>query len=552
MRWLREISTAARQHGRRRPWATQKSVRVPKSSGLAKSKGLSRALNDIKRLFDEGEKLNRGLPASHDHDPLPELPQGAVIREGSGEAAKYHPVFELPNVVLDLDAEDSPHVRPFNKEDGLHQRWKWAHDPGLANLQTEARLHQQEFEVAAEAMSQAAGRPLGRQAISDHDIFTVALHDMREVGTASRPVHEMLEAHGVPQGTLRQGSSATIPFMLHRQRLAAQRLDENPPLRSPDSPAVIPFGQEVQECVTLNDLRRVFLHIASPSSANHVGSDGLDHIYKRCKELLQDLGKAKLTDHSVKDELTSFLGFLNNTTIYQLLRNIPLHPEMTLLGLQLSCDCGTIPSSLQYLQICLSMGFIGDHMESRMIISLDVARGILEALKQAGAIAIGTRQQLLKLLFGLDPDQEKLQSSLLGLDADLDRHKNPERHQLRLQLLGQLGALRLLWRCGTGSDETVLVDAFHRFAQLISGVEGVDITTTNDDIDNDIRLDLRTMNTVEAHHRQIYPHNNAPGTPGPAISELLSSEEILAAFKEQHIGDAVRRFNDLIRGQPKA
>ncbi|KAF3770528.1 hypothetical protein M406DRAFT_354487, partial [Cryphonectria parasitica EP155] len=63
---------------------------------------------------------------------LENSPRGTVVSQGRGSQKKTFPTFELPNLVLDLDAEDSPHVRPFDKKkDGPLQRSQWGYDPAV-------------------------------------------------------------------------------------------------------------------------------------------------------------------------------------------------------------------------------------------------------------------------------------------------------------------------------------------------------------------------------------------------------------------------------------
>lgn len=521
-----------------------------------------KALKAINKLYSFGDRQDKARRPSLDDIERLRLcadPEGLSLNRRDARAAqKYAPIFKLPGIVLDLDAEDSPHVRPFDKEkDGLQQQLKWAVAPLLDELKDQALLHQREFNTEAKAMSQAANRPLGAQAISDHDIFTIALlgaHLPPGEGENKTVAHvlrsrEALRAHGVPQNILDRGSSETIPFMLHRQRLAAQRLNESASLhKDKDGDTDLKsFEYEVEKCQDLSSLRKVFPRVVSPTTADHVGSHSLDLICQRCIKLYHSPDLEKSNDQPANPRFQGFPKFVNNNIIYQLLSNRPLHPGMTVFGLQLASRNGIVPAVLQYLQICLSMGFIDTSTEEQAAVSLKVAHDILVALQQTDTVAIGTRQQLLKLLFGVDLGQNQPRPSLLGLNADFDRRENPERHRLRLQLLGQLGALRLLWRFGPGTDEAVLVDAFHRFVQLTFGVKGVDVTAMNDDIENDVVLDLRTMNMVDSHRMRVDMYNSASDTSEPNISERLSSQDIIAAFKEKQIGDAMRRFHALIR-----
>lgn len=509
------------------------------------------SINSIKELYDKAQQQRDSRDP--DEAALPEDPDVVRLPERDKQTArKKTRILELPEIVLDLDAEDSPYVRPFDtKQDGLAQRLKWAVDPLLDELKEQALLHQRSFDAEAHAMAQAANRPLAPHAISDHDVLTVALLGA-QVPPGTR-TYEALRAHGVPQTTLDRGASETIPFMLHRQQLAAQRLTED--ANKDDGTVTASFKAEVYQCKDLPTLRNIFPRVVSPASDNYLGLHALGLIGKQCVKLYppHDL-EERPSSRPGHDRLLDFPKFVNNVVLGQLLRNRDVHPDMALFGLQLASRHSILPALLQHLQICLSMGFINESTKTHPAVSRKVAGDILTILQQTDTVAVGTRQQLLRLLFGVDPGRPRPPPSLLGLKVDLDRRQNPERHWLRLQLLGQLGALRLLWRCGAESDEEeVLVDAFHRFAQLTLGVKGVDITTTtanDDDMANDAVLDLQTMGALDAHRMRVGRDNNDtisdPSSVPWSVSERLSSQDILAAFREKDISDAMRRFRELM------
>lgn len=496
--------------------------------------------------------------------PLSESPESVVVQEGHGPetATKYAPSFMVPIRVLDLDAEDSPYVRPFDQEtDGLEQRLKWAVDPLLEELKAQAILHHREFNQEAAAMSRTTKEPFAPQALSDHDIFKVAL-----LGTSAsqgfskdaphstlRPIQERLRDQGVPQSILDQGPVETIPFMLHRQRLAAKNMDKDArSVNKGNPPELMHLGDELDRSRNLSELRLTALHLSSPLLRPYKGGNVMARLHQCLKQdhyPLEDLEKT-CDQPSTVENWPDFLKFVNNFTISWLLHGHRVRPNMALFALQLASRHGIMPSILQYLQIFLSLKRARALLQSFSAVPPQITRKILVALRQAGNLAVGTRQQLLRLLLDVVPDPTSQHQSLLGSPADY-RKRDPERYQLCLQVMGQLGALRLLWRAAPDSDDAALVDAFHRFAQLVSGVKGLDLTTTGDSAQTDFALDAHNMNTIDAHGAQSTLHGSSSDTPISDNSERLPSEEIIAAFREQHISDAMRRFRQLIRGAAK-
>lgn len=525
-----------------------------------RSKDIRNLRRELQMLKKQDPKLTRRprVPASGRTGLLSESFEAVNLVEGPGAPNKYAPDFELPDVVLDLDAEDSPYVRPFDQRtDGKQQRFEWARDPLLEELMQDVPLHQREFRTEADAMRRSAKRSLGRGAISDHDIFAVALMGVRDYPRpqdAEAPAASItdarawltmkLRAQGVPQLTLDQDPSAIIPYMLHRQQLSAQKL--NPPPN--EDLNVMPVRLEAHKCRNLSELRSVYAHVLNPAAAKRISLHFFDHIYKRCEELYSRENPSEAIDNSESRKLADFLKFVNNTIILQLMSDRVPHSGMLLMGLRLACRFGSMTSILQYLHICIARGIEFESYKHNLLLTTTIARDILDSLSKTDAIAVGTRQQLLKLLFGLDVEQVP-QQSLLGLgtqDGELSNEEQLERHKLRLQLLGQLGALRWLERLACsreGSDEITLIDAFHRLANVTSGVEGVDVNTGRNSTVDPLWHDLQTISKIEAHHLRIAQNDSYSDSPVSTASELISSEDIIAAFQERgYLPETIRRF----------
>lgn len=418
-----------------------------------------RAINQA-YLDRKEQSRSRTPPSRHGDELLSDAPEGVIIGEVRKQSG-WAPIFELPEVVLDLDAEDSPCTRPFDKQvDGLEQRLKWAADPLLEELRMQVPLHQREFKAEAEAMSLAARRPLGPEAITDYDIFATALLDaddsveqgQPDLSTDQSRLYTKLRAHGVPQSIIDRGRSEIIPFMLHRQRLAAQNLDEHSPLIVKAGACdwkVMSFQEELAQCRSLTDLRKVVPRIFSPSSAKHVGDNAVTQVYTRLTQLYPTEDLEKSVHQPVADpELLEFLKFVNNFTIHQLEHNKHVHAGMAWFGLKLSSRHGVLPSILQYLDMCLSEDVIGrgNIKNARKRWATLIARNILSTLQKTDEVAVGTKARLQQLLFVGNPRG----STLLGWEPD------SEWHQFCLELKDQVEALHeaeLLMDEGQGSKE---------------------------------------------------------------------------------------------------
>lgn len=471
-------------------------------------------------------------------------PEGIILEEGQGPKKAKYPLFEVPDLVLDLDAAGSPYTRPFHEiHDAVHQSAKWGHDPLTHKIASQAVSLKWEMAENDQAMRRMAFRLFNTAQLSDHDIFTVALLGGKNVSDSlsfkeinpseSEQVPDRnqllinLRRHGIPDIILSQSASNVLPAMLHRQQLALAELQDPSAHVGEYLTESERLKKEIYRCTNLTDLKRVCSHILNPSSVVQDSHDLLDHVHSVCSKLSKT--------QTPPEPLENILKFVNNLTIKQLLNNKALNPKLTLFALRVSCKLRLMPSILQYLNLCLSMGFIDNSSQSPTMTSINTAYTILLMLTYGGRTTIGTRQDIFTLFIGLPPDTSK---SLLGLNSELNSLRDTKAFSLRIQLLGELGALRLLWglwQGPRGPDDTVFVKSFRRSAQLLAGVEGVDTTTVARD-EGDILLDLRNTNTLGSYY----------AAPTPTMEELIPTEDILNAFNEKDIGNAMSFFTELI------
>lgn len=459
--------------------------------------------------------------------------------------------FDLPEIVLDLDAEDNPHVRSFSEEDAVQQRVKWGYSPIIPEVEQRVVELMRNIKHDGDKMRHILAARHHHYKISDLDVLSAALLggnanasslddgeavddkiDRRNVFLKGRD--RAMHANGVPQRILAGDANTIVHFLLHRQRLAS--ISPEAASASTDT-----FESAVKKCKTLWALKRLCSHSLS-SGHEAISPTSMGHIARWLRN--QKPVVSETYNHDV-------LKFVNNLTMRQLSANAELSPILSLVGLVLAANLGLLPAIIQYLHICLSQGFIGKSQDKPETLSA-IGEGILKALEQGQGSARGTRPELFTLLTGRTLDGSAVQPALFGSSLS-SSEEDPHTHHIYVQLLGQLGAYRLLWHSWkTGAIERMrqyeadYYAAFIRCAEVLhdaKSVAGLDCTTATGDLERDAELDLQAINALDAH----YASSTSSEDPYfVSIEHPLPWNEINEAFRSPNINQAVARINDLI------
>ncbi|ROW17561.1 hypothetical protein VPNG_00896 [Cytospora leucostoma] len=467
-------------------------------------------------------------------------PRGVIIQRESEPTKKNFPSFELPKVVLDLDAENIPHVRPLNNRDIRHQKAKWGYSPVGEEVMLRATNLRKEMARDEKKMRHQASKLNNMQTISDYNVFAIALlggssvssslKDLEPRDEQQRPITlGGLRANGIPERILAGDANKVISFMLHRQELAREQEDAG------DLEA---FKTALSHCKNLGQLRRLCLRgvDAAPQQKEIVHASS-GHIVHSLRSM-------------PPQPLKEILKFVNNFTIRQLAENAGLSAAMPLYGLEIASKLELLPAIVQYLQICLSQAFIGNDNTDRAILGI-VGLGTLTALERGQGTARGTRPELFTLLTGRSLVSSEPQPALYGLDV-LQGQGDPEVHCLYTRLLAELGAFRLLWHSRRGAQEATDTTAFIRCAQVLGSAEGdagVDYSTVTGELETDADLDLRDISRLDAYHTSV-ASKRAPYSSN--IEGRISPDELKEAFESADIHGAMARLQELMSRAPAA
>lgn len=471
---------------------------------------------------------------------------------------KHFAAFDLPDVVLDLDAENSPHVRPFNEKDARQQIAKWGHNPILPEV--EQRVDQLEKDIVKDKhrMNNILAARYHPHKISDVDVLSVAL--LGGNATASSQVdgeaadqgiqrhsdmlkgrNQALYSNGIPQRILAGDANTIVHFMLHRQRQASA--SHETASASVNAEPSDTLQGAIQQCKTLYVLERLCSHSLS-SGHEAINPTSMDCIAR----WLTDSKRQKPSDSYNQNALK----FVNNLTMRQLSGNTGLSPSLSRVGLALAAKLSLLPAIIQYLHICLSQGFIGVSAEDKPATLGAIGEGIIQALERGDGSARGTRPELFTLLTGRPLAGSTVQPSLFGSSLN-SSEDDPETHLVYVQLLGQLGAYRLLWHSWKrGAQkrmsryEPFYYAALIRCAEVLrdaKNVAGLDCTTATGDLERDAELDLQAIDALDAYYAE------STSSEDPYAFRVVvppSGDEINEVLRSSDIHQAVARMNDLI------
>lgn len=475
---------------------------------------------------------------------LEKYPRGVILKEKNKRTKRKFPTVELPEIVLHLDAENSPYVRPFDDTDAAEQQALWEDYPD--NDEVLARTSKLVKDIVRDdnMMYHQTTKPNPVRSISDYDIFAVALVGGSAVssslenfrlqqrpGQRLRPITiSSLVMNGIPERILAGDANKVIPFMLNRQQRARDKEARSKEARSQKNAVSFEaFKLSLGHMKHLSQIRKLCSARTSASEKIWTDQAAIDHMVQTMRSM-------------PPQPLEDVLKFVNNFTIRQLSEDIGLNASMSLYGLEIASRLKLLAPIVQYLQICLSQGCIGSDGDSAEVLET-VGRGMLVALEHGQGTARGTRPELFALLTGRSLDNSEPQPALLGLKR-LQRQEDARVHLVYVRLLAELGALRLLWYAWREDLEAADVTTFIRCVEVLSIAKGdasVDYTTVTGDTEKDAYLDLWAINSLDAYHASV-----TRASYSSKFADSLSHSEVKRALKSADIHQAMARFGELI------
>ncbi|RDA92981.1 hypothetical protein CP533_5528 [Ophiocordyceps camponoti-saundersi (nom. inval.)] len=360
-----------------------------------------------------------------------------LLPSGSETPVEY---FQVSNLLLDLDAEEAKTVRPFRDADELQMRdeWKARSERAVAGVQArQIRDQINNWRCSIHKTSQPAPNVWR---ITPHDVMSAALlgSPASESGIGERSrLKSLCEANGIPQHALADDRHLLRWLLLRR--------------RSPDqqgSEAAIDrrhLAISLRAQKSVEDIRS----LVSLSLNGQTELGGFDKVQARrsaitsltrkaCDRALAQAGGCRST---VLETLT-FLG-----NLYE--RRKSIGSPLLGLALKLSAQAGELEAASDWLKRFYDGRAWEDCKTGKDITAaLD---SLMRSVAESGDVQVVERQRLMRLLVGLREGEQMAPESVRGLlMIFLEGKSRPfgvyTMYGTYLELLGRLGAGRLLWR----------------------------------------------------------------------------------------------------------
>ncbi|PNP47562.1 hypothetical protein TGAMA5MH_01384 [Trichoderma gamsii] len=375
--------------------------------------------------------------------------------------------FEMPDLLLDLDAEDSRFVRPVDESDDLRLERKWDVNPKRLAVQDQLKELQAQIAESRRKADDILSNPANIWRLSPHDILSAALRgtpavvdevrsstmtpepsrSLKELasGQDSKLIETLCRENGIPSHAL-QDDRVLMEWMWLRYK-NLQRSMEN---RSEEPLSPAQLSDALKEQTSILGIRRLVFHCLKSTEvaktyflrqkgANN-GPNVSYEIRNACLRVLAQHPEKGATHLEV-------LGFLGNLAA----RLYGHHgPALTGLALRLSAEAGVVGAISEWLR----RGFADHTWERYRASSDDVAESLKTFTQQlsSGLYAVHDRQLLFQLLTGIEHDSlsndsfRALPLSYLGEQSKVSTDEAYDMYESYIMLLGHLGAARTLWK----------------------------------------------------------------------------------------------------------
>lgn len=378
---------------------------------------------------------------------------------------KEYSFFEMPNLLLDLDAEGTRHVRTVEDADEKLMQAKWAEVPRRTAVKARLKAFEEQVYESRRKAHEIISQPTNIWRITPHDIVSAALQggpgpqrkSARELTPAaltseqpkptpsknSEIVEKLRLENGIPPHAINE-DQLLLNWMILRHKSLTQHSQKRKP------PSATQLIQALETQTTILGVRRlVFQALAAGTSINSFQNEtkpesNLPHqIRSTCARILSQ-------DASNRDLYLQTLTFLGNLSERLSSHGAQLGPLLCGLALKLSAEIGSLEALSGWLYRSHHSGSKHNLLMEDVLSALTSLQSILRNEHPVTLQSIEQRQLLFQLLTGIDEnDTMALDSFRVYSMSFLNKSSSgiPSHvYSAYITLLGQLGAARTLWR----------------------------------------------------------------------------------------------------------
>ncbi|VUC26408.1 unnamed protein product [Clonostachys rosea] len=467
--------------------------------------------HDLKKEIEDRELQGRfqvGKPFTPMFDPNGHYAFHIVTpreeRKDPPRQLRTDELFQMPNIVLDLDAYDAKDVRESDHEDESAMASMWAHTENQRYVQSRLEDLKQMIGESRETRSKVLSSSTNPWRITSHDVISTALRglapseDSREDGAmdgesdtlristltyatpdqgaqmkkyqSSRPqvateqpnrsdsdridprrspdFLEQVRAHnGIPQHAA-QSNELLLRWVLSRRD--SLRYDEIKSQKQ--QPSTQQIASDLREQDSINGIRRVVFHSLAANADLNLDSSAQEGEQINIAQEIRDACVQVMDASTGPEAYFDTLEFVNNLS-YRLPR-VRENLETCIFVLRLRClaRLGKLDLAARQLQGRITTGMLNS--------KLNILPDIRASLESWNRVAYETRllehnsqrQLLFAILTGLgekSPDGTSLRELLFDSGyptSELQSEERREAYEEYILLLGRVGALRAIWR----------------------------------------------------------------------------------------------------------
>lgn len=371
--------------------------------------------------------------------------------------------FEMPDLLLDLDAEGTRNVRAFGDEDEQHMKGQWAVVPRRTAVKARLRQFEEQVYESRRKAHEILSRPTNIWRITSHDILSAALCGAPVESLATRPSNEtpglqtgsqILEQirveNGIPPHAAEEDEQLLRWMILRRKSLEQSRHK-----REEAAPTPMQLSEALRTQISITGVRRlVFQCLATGTSITGftTQSGSKPDLNLEIREASERVLRRDPEDRTSILEALSFIGNLSE----RLSRlNAGVGAPLCGLGLKLSAEAGLLETTSEWLYRGHDANLWSNDTEAPkdVLSTLNSLRSTLSNAHETGLHHVQNRQLLFQLLTGIDendaisPDSFRALATLYLKDnSHVPAQQALEVYESYISLLGQLGATRMLWK----------------------------------------------------------------------------------------------------------
>jgi hypothetical protein len=375
--------------------------------------------------------------------------------------------FEMPNLLLDLDAEGTRNVRALEDADENLMKTRWAEVPRRTAVKARLKVFEEQVYESRRRARQILTQPANIWRITPHDIVSAALHGapgpQRKPARESTPaaliseqtssptysgaagiVEQLRVENGIPPHANNQDQ-----LLLHWMMLRHKSLATNAQKRQPAAPSPKQLAEALQGQTTIVGVRRLVSQALSSGTSVARFQDETRHDTSLPHQIRSTCVRILSQDTSNRELCLQTLTFLGNLS--ERLSSVDAHlgPLLCGLALKLSADIGSLEALTGWLYRSHQTGNNGNLPLEDVLSALASLRSSLSHEPPATQ-TIEQRQLLFQLLTGIDENNAIASDSFRAFGTTCPEGDASGTAKLvyaaYIALLGRLGAARTLWR----------------------------------------------------------------------------------------------------------